>query len=243
MKSVSILTYTPAPLGTGESDTLIEVARHFSTLWSSAVATMSTYEWLVADMEGNLLVLRRNEKGVTEDDRRRLEVTSEMLLGEVVNSIVPITAAAADSSSSQTTNPDVGSTTPIIPTAFLATTEGSIYLFATIKPAYQDILMRLQSALAARVKAPGHMPWSKYRAFRNEVREVDEPFRLVDGELVEHFLDLASPGEEGGMAREVVEEINRSVSGTSGTGAAGEGKGMSSVEGIRGMVEGLRRLH
>lgn len=83
------------------------------------------------------------------------------------------------------------------------------------------------------------MPWSKYRAFRNEVRDMDEPFRFVDGELVERFLDLASPGEEAGMAKEIVEEINGSATAMGGMAAVG----VSSVEGIRGMVEGLRRLH
>ena len=238
MKSVSILIYTPSPPGTGEPDTLTEVARHFSTLWSSAVTTISTYEWLVADMEGNLLVLRRNEKGVTEDDRRRLEVTSEMLLGEVVNSIVPISSTSQSPSnpsptSTSTTNSSSSSdTNPITPMAFLATTEGSIYLFATIKPAYQDMLMRLQTALASRVKAPGHMPWAKYRAFRNEVREMDEPFRFVDGELVERFLDLDF--DTGGLADQVLNEVNLGVS---------DQVKIWDLDGVKALVDGLRRLH
>jgi DNA damage-binding protein 1 len=64
------------------------------------------------------------------------------------------------------------------------------------------------------------MPFNKYRAFRNAVRESDEPYRFVDGELVERFLDCTP---------EMQDKIVR-------------GLGVE-VEEIRSMVEGLRRLH
>ena len=97
MKSVSITRYTPGPRPC-ERGTLTEVARHFHTGWSTAVAPVDDETWLLADAEGNLTVLRRNANGVTADDRRRLETTSEMRLGEMVNKIraahVPATPAA-----------------------------------------------------------------------------------------------------------------------------------------------------
>ena len=80
--------------------------------------------------------------------------------------------------------------------------------------------MRLQSNIAKYVHSPGNMPFNKYRAFKNEVREAEEPFRFVDGELVEKFLDCPLA-----MQEEIVEGL--------GVG----------IEEVRGMVEGLRRLH
>lgn len=65
------------------------------------------------------------------------------------------------------------------------------------------------------------MPFNSYRAFRNQVRQEDEPFRFVDGELVERFLDL-----EEGVAEQVVQAV---------------GQGWE-LEGVRGVVEKLRRL-
>jgi DNA damage-binding protein 1 len=102
----------------------------------------------------------------------------------------------------------------------LAQVEGSIYLLALISPSHQNLLMNLQTNLAELVQAPGDMPFAKYRAFKNQVREADEPFRFVDGELIEMFLDL----EESVQAKAV------------------DGLGVD-VEEIRGLVEGLRRLH
>ena len=80
--------------------------------------------------------------------------------------------------------------------------------------------MRLQSAIAAFVHSPGNIPFNKFRAFKNEVREAEEPYRFVDGELIEKFLDV-----EAGMQEEIV-----------------KGLGVE-VEEVRAMVEGLRHLH
>jgi DNA damage-binding protein 1 len=98
--------------------------------------------------------------------------------------------------------------------------EGSIYLFALIHPKHQNMLMELQSSLAEHVQNPGYMPFLKYRAFKTLVREADEPFRFVDGDLIERFLDCDAELQE-----KIVEKV-----------------GMGAEE-VRSMVEGLRRLH
>jgi DNA damage-binding protein 1 len=230
MKSISILTLT-SPSSTTSSDEwgLTEVARHFATLWSSAVTCIGENEWLAADMEGNLVVLRRNMGGVTEDDKRRLEVVSEGRLGEVVNTIVPVHVPSpppARERTGPTTTIANGSAHPsgpvIVPKAFLATVEGGVYMLGSISSSFQDLLMRLQNAIAGRIEAPGYMPWAKYRAFKTEVREADEPYRFVDGELIEMVL---------GLDDLVVEDVCKEL-----------GAGLT-VEGLRAMVEGLRRLH
>jgi DNA damage-binding protein 1 len=232
MKSVSILVLIPPPPNTGLNWALTESARHFATMWSSSVSVTGDNEWAAADMEGNLIVVRRNVNGVTDDDRKRLEVTSELRLGEIVNTIVPVrvptatvlTTRARGSSTiaNSNTTADLPSRPVVLPKAFLATVEGGVYMLGTIAPEYQDLLMRLQQAIAARTKGLGYMPWAKYRAFKTEVREADEPFRFVDGELVEGFLNFT------------LEEMTQVV------GELGTGVG---VERIKGMIEELKRLH
>lgn len=98
--------------------------------------------------------------------------------------------------------------------------EGSLYLFGLITPSHQNLLMTLQSNLAELVIAPGNVPFAKYRAFKNQVRDAEEPYRFVDGDLIERFLD-------------VDEEIQSK---------AVEGLGID-VESVKAMVEALRRLH
>ena len=106
MKSVSIVEYKRGDAG--EQDTLTEVARHFQIAWGTAVAHVDDDTFLEADAEGNLMVLHQNVNGVTADDRRRLEVTSEIRLGEMVNRIRRINV------------PTYGEAT-VMPRAFVAT--------------------------------------------------------------------------------------------------------------------------
>lgn len=80
--------------------------------------------------------------------------------------------------------------------------------------------MTLQSNLGTIVPAPGDLNFAQYRAFKNQVRESEEPYRFVDGELVERFLDLSE------------EEQGRACNGLG-----------TDVESVRTLVEGLRRLH
>jgi DNA damage-binding protein 1 len=240
MKSLSILEIIP-PSDTSTSWTLTEVARHFATVWGSAVTAISLHEWLLADMEGNILVLRRNINGVTAEDRKRLEVVGEMRIGEVVNKIIPINSSPTTAipakarrrtrtdsllpgkmDADQCDDADDDDIPPVLPRAFLATVEGGVYMFGSIADSYVSPLIKLQAALAEKVQAPGHMPWAKWRAPRNEVREADEPFRVVDGELIEEVLRLDD------------EKLGIIV---------GEGGVGWSKDRVKSVVEGLRRLY
>lgn len=80
--------------------------------------------------------------------------------------------------------------------------------------------MRLQATMAEQVDSMGDLPFNKFRGFRSMAREADEPFRFVDGELIERFLTC-----ETGTQEKVVETV--------GIG----------LEEARGMIEALRRLH
>ena len=111
MKSVSVIEYTRGKEGL--DDKLEETSRHFATVWSTAVAHVAENTILESDAEGNLMVLHQNTSGVTADDRRRLEVTSEIRLGEMVNRIQSFEVPASK-------NPTV------VPRAFLGTVSHTI---------------------------------------------------------------------------------------------------------------------
>ena len=209
MKSMSLVEYRKGPAGM--PDTLAEIARHFETLWGTAIANVAENTYLESDAEGNLVVLQHDINGFSDEDRRRLRVTSEMLLGEMVNRIRRIDVT-----------PTPGAI--VIPRAFLATVEGAIYLFALIAPGKQDLLIRMQGKIAEVVQSPGEVPFGKFRGFKNQVRDMGEegPSRFVDGELIERFLDCPED-----VQREVIKDL----------------PGVTDVEEVRGMVEGLRRIH
>lgn len=81
--------------------------------------------------------------------------------------------------------------------------------------------MRLQATMAGKVESLGDMPFNEFRGFRSMVREAKEPYRFVDGELIERFL-TCEPS--------VQEDIVNSL-------------GMTNVHDVKVMIEALRRLH
>ncbi|KAJ6096377.1 hypothetical protein N7486_007123 [Penicillium sp. IBT 16267x] len=206
MKSVCIVKYLPGQ--DGAENQLVEVARHYQTVWSTAVASIDDDTLLVSETQGNLIVLSRNMNGVTDQDKQRLIPTSEIALGEMVNRIRAIDI------------PQLG-TVVVTPRAFMATVEGSIYLFALINPEHQDFLMTLQSAIASKIDSLGDLSFDTFRAFRTLTRSADAPYRFVDGELIEKFLTC-----EPRLQEEIVANV-----------------GSSDVEEVKGMIEALRRLH
>ncbi|KAL4872857.1 hypothetical protein BDV12DRAFT_126898 [Aspergillus spectabilis] len=206
MKSVCIVEYQEGE--NGLPDKLTEVARHFQTVWGTGVASIAPDNYLESDAEGNLVVLRRNRSGVEEDDRRRLEVIGEISLGEMVNRIRPVNIQQIP-----------GAT--VVPKAFLATVEGSIYLFASINPDYQDFLMRLQATMASRVDSLGNIFFNEFRGLRTMTRQSNEPYRFVDGELIERFLTCEPDVQKG-----IVDMV-----------------GGRSVDEVKVLIEALRRLH
>ena len=80
--------------------------------------------------------------------------------------------------------------------------------------------MRLQTRMAQIIITLGGVDFNTYRSFKNTERETAEPFRFVDGELIERFLD-------------VDEEVQKEI--CTGLGP--------SVEDLRNMIEELKRLH
>jgi DNA damage-binding protein 1 len=98
--------------------------------------------------------------------------------------------------------------------------EGGIYMFGTIAQGFQDLLLQFQTRLANVIRSTGGIEFRTYRAFRNAEREGDGPFRFLDGELLERFLDVDEATQE--------------------TICKGLGP---TVEHMRNLVEELRRMH
>jgi DNA damage-binding protein 1 len=221
MKSITILKLS---LGTqGMPDRLVELARHQQAVWSTAVSILDDDTYLEGDADGNILMLARNKSGLTEHERKRLDVTADFRLGEMINRIQSFQVASNPAST-------------VIPRAFLATVYGSIFLFASVVPKYMDLLLNLQIQLATHLAVPGTSSddsattetngegrlraFNTFRAFRNQHREMEEPYRIIDGELIEKFLII--PDKEQQSIAAAMKEP---------------------VDSLRTMVEGLKRLH
>ncbi|KAK4085198.1 uncharacterized protein Triagg1_188 [Trichoderma aggressivum f. europaeum] len=205
MQSLTLVEFTPGQ--DGKKATLEEKARHYQQAWTTSVSALDDSRWLEADAQGNIIVLRQNQEAPTEQDRSQLEIISELNIGEQINRIRKIQVAPAENAI-------------VVPKAFLGSIEGTLYLYGDIAPKYQDLLMQFQSRLQEYIHTPGNLSFDTWRAFRNQAREGEAPFRFVDGEMIERFLDL-DENQQGLMC---------------------EGLGPS-VEDMRNLIEELRRMH
>ncbi|KAH6685866.1 mono-functional DNA-alkylating methyl methanesulfonate N-term-domain-containing protein [Plectosphaerella plurivora] len=208
-QSLALLEYVPAD--GGKAAKLVEKARHFQFVWATATASLSPDTWLEADAQGNVLVLETNPDAPTEHDVKQMRVTSEIHLGEQVNQIRKLEVSDEK--------------TIVVPRAFLGTVEGSLYMYATISPEYQSLLLPLQERIAEVIRFLGQSgdagtTFAAWRGFKNAKRAEAGPFRFVDGELIERFLDLDEMRQES-----VVEGLG------------------PSVEDVKNIVEELRRMH
>lgn len=80
--------------------------------------------------------------------------------------------------------------------------------------------MTFQTRMEDYIHAPGNIEFKIWRSLHNYARESEGPYRFIDGEMVERFLDMDEGKQE----------------------LVCEGLGPS-VEDMRNMVEELRRLH
>ncbi|KPM40028.1 DNA damage-binding protein 1b [Neonectria ditissima] len=192
MQSLALVEFIPSQ--DGSKAKLEERARHYEPGWATSVCHLDDERWLEGDAQGNIIVLQRNANALTEQDRSRLEVTSEINIGEQINRIRKLHVAVNEDSI-------------VSPRAFLASTEGSLYLYGDISPQYQDLLMTFQSRLEPHIRASGNIEFSVWRAFRNEVKESEGPYRFIDGEMVERFLDMDEDTQELCLGSSVAKDV------------------------------------
>ncbi|RCI10650.1 hypothetical protein L249_4429 [Ophiocordyceps polyrhachis-furcata BCC 54312] len=203
MQSLSLVEYVP-PLD-GATAKLEERARHSQPAWATSVCHLDGERWLEADAQGNVMVLRRNPG--TDFKQSWIQVTSEMNLGEQINRIRRLYVKPTESAA-------------VRPMAFFGSVDGTLYLYGDILPGYLNLLLNFQSILQEYIQAPGNIEFDDWRRFRNQAREGQRPYRFVDGEMVERFLDLDERKQE-----DVCRALGRNV------------------EDMRNLVEELRRLH
>ncbi|KAF3907649.1 hypothetical protein AA313_de0205971 [Arthrobotrys entomopaga] len=199
----------------GENDKLVEVCRQYGVSWVTALEGLDEETCISADSEGNLTLLRRESTGATDEDTRRMRPLSELRLGEMVNRIRRV-------------NDPVTQGYVVQPKAYLGTVDGGLFMLGLIHPDYFDTLMRCQSNMSRVVKGIGDLEFNRYRAFSTKGKQPDEPFRFVDGELIEKFLDLDDD------AMKMV--IN-------GLGDEENARIDCTVEEMKNIVEALKRLH
>ncbi|CAE6137644.1 unnamed protein product [Arabidopsis arenosa] len=185
MKSISLLLYKH------EEGAIEERARDYNANWMSAVEILDDDIYLGAENNFNLLTVKKNSEGATDEERGRLEVVGEYHLGEFVNRFRhgSLVMRLPDSEIGQ------------IPTVIFGTVNGVIGVIASLPQEQYTFLEKLQSSLRKVIKGVGGLSHEQWRSFNNEKRTA-EARNFLDGDLIESFLDLS---------RNKMEDISKSM--------------------------------
>uniref|UniRef100_A0A1J3EVB7 DNA damage-binding protein 1a n=1 Tax=Noccaea caerulescens TaxID=107243 RepID=A0A1J3EVB7_NOCCA len=185
MKSISLLIYKH------EEGAIEERARDYNANWMSAVEILDDDIYLGAENNFNLLTVKKNSEGATDEERGRLEVVGEYHLGEFVNRFHhgSLVMRLPDSEIGQ------------IPTVIFGTVNGVIGVIASLPQEQYTFLEKLQSSLRKVIKGVGGLSHEQWRSFNNEKRTA-EARNFLDGDLIESFLDLS---------RNKMEDISKSM--------------------------------
>lgn len=93
-QSLTLVEFVPA--NKGGAAKMVVRANHFSPSWSTALSHLDDEQWLEADSTGNLCVVRRNVEAHTPDEKLRMDVISEINIGEQINRIRRLTAGPTE---------------------------------------------------------------------------------------------------------------------------------------------------
>ena len=185
MRSISVLEYST------EHHALEEVARDYNANWMTALEMLHSEIYIGAENWNNIFVLKRNLDGECDEARCRLDTQGEFHLGEMVNKfmrgslIMPTDTSGTISSGLQSQKPaiEIGSQTLYV------TVDGSIGSILGLNSKTFAFFNALERAIAHVIPGVGNLSHDEYRAFDAD-RRVHPSHGIIDGDLVETFLDL-----------------------------------------------------
>jgi DNA damage-binding protein 1 len=279
-RSMTLLQYKAGD-GMG---TIEEAARDFNSNYMRAVEILGDDDhFLGADDNGNIFSVRRQTDAATDEERSKMEPQGGFHLGDSINvfrrgslnsqpseqDATSAFTASSSSSSSSSSKASATSPSPVKSTlsglAAVAGIGATSILFGTISGAIGTIITlnlenytffsALERAMKTVLPAEGGLSHEDWRCFYNEHRSYPQR-NMVDGDLVEQFLDL-----DRGQLEQIVRQINDDLATTSAndvsTASSGTGTSASlhvllsgekivtmlTVEDCTRRVEDIARLH
>jgi DNA damage-binding protein 1 len=210
LRSVTLLLYKAS------DGSLEEVARDYNSNYMRAVEVMGDDEhFLGADDNGNIFTVRRQTDAATDELRSKMECQGAFHLGDNINvfsrgslnsqpaeqegagnSVAGATSSAVTSSASPSKASGGGGGGGLAAVAgagsvsiLFGTISGAIGTIITLNQESYTFFSALERALKVVIAPEGGLSHDDWRTFYNE-RRINPQRNMVDGDLVEQFLDL-----------------------------------------------------
>ncbi|KAL2914374.1 hypothetical protein HK105_206146 [Polyrhizophydium stewartii] len=184
IKSVTLLQFNPSPSDNGGAR-LEEIARDYDSVWMTALEAIDDDTFLGAEVNYNLFALRKQADAESEEERQRLRPVAFFHLGEMVNRFRrgKLTMHLPDGGLSVT------------PELLYCTVNGALGVIASLTPETYATLETLQKHLRSVVTCVGDLKHAEWRMFQTERKSVEDT-GIIDGDLIETFLDLSRKQQE-----------------------------------------------
>lgn len=192
MKSVTYLKV--------ENGELAEIARDYVPAWMTSVSFADSQSYLGAEAEGNLILFQESDSPL-EENKMRLERIGEYRYGEMINKLTPGFLVSPDD------------TSIVRPHTLFGTVDGSIGAIGSISPDYVNLLIQLQTNMSDIRPSVGGLKHAEFRAYKGNNTRNTMPYRFVDGDLIEEFLEFSTEQQAKacvGLDR-TVEEVEKVV--------------------------------
>lgn len=256
-RSMTLLQYKAGD-GLGS---LEEVARDFNSNYMRAVEIIGDDDhFLGADDNGNIFTVRRQTDAATDEERSKMEPQGGFHLGDSINvfrrgslnsqpSEQDATSVFAASSSSSS-KASVSSPSPVKSTLGGLTSVAGVgstsILFGTISGAIGTIITlnyenftffsALERAMKTVLPAEGGLSHEDWRCFYNEHRSFPQR-NMVDGDLVEQFLDL-----DRGQLEQIVRQVNDNLATSSANDMSSASSGSGTSASLHVLLSGEKSL-
>ncbi|TKR68008.1 hypothetical protein L596_024061 [Steinernema carpocapsae] len=215
MRSVTLLIYRPV------ESALQELARDINASWLTACEIVDHNGFICAESNNNIFTVHRDTRAKSDEERRRLNITGQFYLGDMVNcfSLGELLNAPLDSSVSFSN------------TLLFGTVDGSLGVITQLQPNIFEYLHAIQTKLSKALPNCLRVSHEKYREFVNEKRR-ENAFGFVDGDMLEGILD---------MPKEAIAELVKGVLMTPTDSKTM--KAELTVDELLKLVEDLSRIH
>ena len=206
LRSVTLLQYKSI------DETLEEVSRDFNTNRMRAIDIIDDDHFLGMEDKGNMFIVRRPRDAATEEERIRLEVRTEVHIGDFVNTIrkgslnsqpleqdnsVGVSDGIMEDHKEENPSRNLRSNCHLF-----GTINGMIGSVIVISEESYKFLSSLERAMKNVVVSVGSFSYDEWRSFHND-RRCGKCNTTIDGDFIEQFLELSETEME-----EVVLRLN-----------------------------------
>lgn len=237
LQSITLLNYD------SENSKLEEVARDFSSNYMRGIEVVDINTFIGADDNANIFFVRRDSSVEKTADTGRLDLCGEFHVGDLINVFQcgSLSNRPQELEASRESKDRLDGCVPSGSSILFGTVSGAIGTVLSIDATSYRLFAALQKCIQTVIYSIGGLPHSDWRNFSNDKRFGSQK-NVVDGDLIEQFLELTSAEKTRVVALLNDELCSGTVPGVISAAAGGDG-GVVTLDMVNNRIQEMARCH